>query len=213
VSLPRWPWVKICGVRRPEDGELAARLGATMIGLNFWPRSRRRVERSAAREIAAAIEGRALRVGVFVDEEVGRIEATIAEVGLDLVQLHGDEPEAVVARFGARAIRVRRSAAPLDAGAAAVFAYLLDAPARPGPTPEPGGTGRSWDWSLAGPFVAGCGAPVLIAGGVTAANAARALAESGAAGVDVASGVESAPGVKDPEKMERLFEEVRGVRR
>ena len=213
MKAPARPWVKICGVRRPEDAELAARLGATMIGLNFWPRSRRCVERAAAREIAAALDGRVLRVGVFVDEEVDRIEATIAEVGLDLVQLHGDEPEEVVARFGRRAIRARRPAAAPIGGTVAVFAYLVDAPARPGAAREPGGTGRSWDWSAARPFVVGCGAPVLIAGGVTADNAARALAESGAAGVDVASGVESAPGVKDPEKMERLFEEVRGVRR
>jgi phosphoribosylanthranilate isomerase len=203
------PWIKICGVRRPEDAELAVALGATMIGLNFWPGSPRRVEPGAAREIAAAVGGRALRVGVFVDADPGRIEETMAAVGLDLVQLHGDEPDATVARFGERAIRARRSVAGPVRGAPAVFAYLLDAPAGGGY----GGTGRSWDWGTARPFVAASPAPVLVAGGVAPGRAARALAESGAAGIDVASGVESEPGVKDPEKMERLFEEVRRGRR
>jgi phosphoribosylanthranilate isomerase len=252
------PWVKICGLTRPEDADAAAELGAGLIGLNFWNGSPRRVAPGAAREIVAAVAGRALLVGVFVDEDPARIDETLAAHGLDLVQLHGDEPDAVVDRFGTRAIRALRSdrhlpppeavkgeggagaQAEVDprgpgssvrtagpwlgvstegqggAGAASpsldslalnrsVFAFLVDAPAGR----RYGGTGTAWDWSAARAVVAASRAPVLVAGGIRAENVVSALSASGAAGVDVASGVERAPGVKDRARMERLFEEVR----
>ena len=290
------PWVKICGVTRPEDADAAAELGAGLIGLNFWNGSPRRVAPGAVAEIVAAVAGRALLAGVFVNEAPERIDELVAAHGLDLVQLHGDEPASYLDHYGARAIRALsydlavqdfsvqdkdkdqrlpvkgegvadaeveagrrgggspspaarnaepeggasgevvdrrrggkgsfRTAEPLRgesspeqgiAGAASpnwkslsfvlskkIFAFLVDAPAGR----RYGGTGVAWDWSAARAVVAASAAPVLVAGGIRAENVASALAASGAAGVDVASGVESAPGVKDRERMARLFEEV-----
>ncbi|HSM13313.1 MAG TPA: phosphoribosylanthranilate isomerase [Thermoanaerobaculia bacterium] len=252
------PWVKICGVTRPQDAALAVELGATLVGVNFWPRSKRRVEPARAREIVAAVSGRAPVVGVFVDEAPGRIEELLASVGFDLVQLHGDEPDDVVARFGPRALRALRAqpgrasaarkrpmkkggsgggggeggaeadiASAPDPGAAesgcfslqqhafpavsgldGCFALLLDGPAGE----RYGGTGRAWGWELARPAVVSARVPALIAGGIRPETAAEALALSGATGVDLASGVEASPGVKDPEKMKGLMESIRTVR-
>jgi phosphoribosylanthranilate isomerase len=238
-ARPR-PWVKVCGVTRPEDADLAARLGAALVGVNFWRGSKRRVERAAAREIAAALAGRAELVGVFVNEEPERIEELAGEVGLDRVQLHGDEPDAVVARFGARALRGLRTegrvarlvdacervaASSTEAAGSAweallgesglslprkLFALVLDSPAAGA---RYGGTGEGWEWRSVRALCGLSPAPVLIAGGVVPETAREILEATGAAGIDVASGVESTPGVKDHEKMERLFEEVARVRR
>jgi phosphoribosylanthranilate isomerase len=226
--------VKVCGVTRPQDAALAVDLGADFVGLNFWPRSPRAVDPGAAREIAAAVGGRASLVGLFVNESPAAIEARARELALDLVQLHGDETEADLERFAPRLLRVERSdcLAPLPAMDTArepasahelgvssfqqkAFAFpvvlprafLLDAP-RDG---RYGGTGMPWVWGAARDWIAACPRPVLVAGGVRPENVAAALAASGAAGVDVASGVESSPGVKDAGKLRRLFEEVRGA--
>ena len=234
------PTVKICGVTRPEDAALAVRLGADLIGINFWSRSPRFVaDPGRATEIAAAAREAARGtasvgvVGVFVNEAAGAIGERIESAGLDLVQLHGDEPEELLDRFAPRALRALRaqtaSAAPAAPGGVAVpgahrrdgahpllwrsfaperrlVAWILDAPSGA----RYGGTGEAWDWSLARALVAAAVSPVLIAGGLRPGLARAALAASGAAGVDVASGVESAPGVKDAERMRRLIEEVRG---
>jgi len=237
LEAPR-PWVKICGVARPEDAELAVALGATAIGVNFWSGSPRCVEPQRAREIVAAVAGRAAVAGVFVNEDPERIEEIEAATGIDLIQLHGDEPPELLARFAPHAIRALRAriAAPTAVNGTGdpdprspsatatpsmeVFspdgttesspyvtplAFLVDGPAGA----RFGGTGEGWAWSAARLFVERASAPVLIAGGIRPENARRALEESGAAGVDVASGVESSPGVKDPEKMRRLMEELR----
>jgi phosphoribosylanthranilate isomerase len=112
-AAARRPWVKICGVTRPQDAERAAALGADFLGLNFWPGSPRVVDLDAAREIAAAArgaaQGDAVRlVGVFVNEAPQRVDDVAAELDLDFVQLHGDEPEAELARWGDRLVRVVR---------------------------------------------------------------------------------------------------------
>jgi phosphoribosylanthranilate isomerase len=235
LAAPR-PWIKICGVTRAGDAALAVELGATAIGVNFWPRSPRCVEADRAREIVAAVAGRVPIAGVFVDEDPARIEAIVAATGIDLIQLHGDEPVEIVARFAPRTIcAARLDPAALEHGGSAndehalharslypsLEAFLPELPRRSpfalplaflldGPTgARRGGTGEGWDWSLARPVVARCRAPVLIAGGIRPGNARRALETSGAAGVDVASGVESSPGVKDAEKMRGMMEELR----
>jgi phosphoribosylanthranilate isomerase len=243
-ALAPRPWIKICGVTRPEDAVLAAALGATFVGVNFWPRSPRCVELAAAAEIAAALREKPNEdsqspalAGVFVNESPQRIEEIAERVGLDYVQLHGDESDEVVVRFGRRALRglrVERSVARLvdesnvleaegaeeapGAFDAALersglslqwkaFAVVLDSP-RAGE--RYGGSGERWSWREVNALCARSSTPILIAGGVTPETAAEALAASGAAGVDLASGVESAPGIKDREKMVRLFEGVRG---
>jgi phosphoribosylanthranilate isomerase len=207
--------VKICGVTRATDAECAAGLGADFLGLNFWPGSPRHVELAAAGEIAAAAlaaRSSIRLVGLFVNERRERVEEIVEALGLDFVQLHGDEPEAELARWGDRLVRVVRGDRLARATAeAAPFAYLLDAPraARRGAA-EYGGGGVAWAWGEARAWVEARDRPVLVAGGVRPGNAAAALAASGAAGVDVASGVESAPGLKDEALMRRLIEEVRG---
>lgn len=220
------PWIKICGVTRPEDAALAAALGAGFVGINFWPRSPRFVvDLVRAREIADAARAAsgAIRVaGIFVDQAPTWIDEVVEGAGLDLVQLHGDEPDEVVARYAARALRALRAEtyAPAISDAetghersndgrslrqnVSVFAFLLESPATGALR---GGSGMAWDWSAARELVTALApAPVFVAGGVRPENVREALAGSSARGVDVASGVESAPGVKDPDKMKRLFE-------
>lgn len=201
------PRVKICGVTRVEDAVLAAALGADWLGLNFWPGSPRHVDRARARAIARAVEGRVELAGVFVDAPLAEVEATLAEVGLDLAQLHGDEAAAdleVLAAAG-RLLKVFRglpAQSAIDASPRAPL-FLVDA----AHADLRGGAGATWEWgAAAGLRFPG---PWLVAGGIRPENAAAALAASGAHGVDVASGVESAPGIKDPGKMEKLIMEVR----
>jgi phosphoribosylanthranilate isomerase len=177
---------------------------------------------------------KALLAGVFVHRPPGEIEEIVASARLDLVQLHGDHHRwgaEEAARFGERAIRVFRRAGAAELAAIAaelplhppVWGFLFDTPppARRAPRTHPaadswsdpfGGTGESWDHGALrkiteGP-AASAGRPVLVAGGIRPGNARAALAASGARGIDVCSGVESAPGVKDPDLLRRLFEEI-----
>ena len=217
------PRLKICGVTRVEDAALAVELGADLIGLNFWPPSPRCLDVERAAAVARAVAGRAEVVGVFVDRDPAEVAEIAERVGLDLLQFHGDEPPEVLAPWGARAIKVHRRcrdgrargqarrplAGPrLFTDYPAAWGFLFDVRH---PT-LPGGTGQSFRWSAlrdlaASPEAAG-GRPLLVAGGLRPGNARRALAESGAAGLDVCSGVESAPGVKDPVLLARLCAEV-----
>ncbi len=220
--------IKICGVTRPEDAALAATLGADLLGLNFYPPSPRSLdpERDRARlEELAEAAGAVPTVGVFVDERPERIEEIAEQAGLALVQLHGDEGPEVTRRFGRRAIRVfRRERLPEPAELALypeVWGFLFDVPSAPAPPGGPGrgalhergsrglygGTGETWDYEMLAALEDD--RPVLVAGGIRPETARAALAASRAAGVDVCSGIESSPGTKDPERMKRLFEEVR----
>ena len=201
--------VKVCGVTRPRDAELAVSLGADLIGLNFWPGSPRVVSLERAREIAAAVAGEATLVGVFVNQsrrEIGELER---RVPLDLVQFHGDEGPDELAAFGERAIKVFRPTADFSPtlldGYSEVWGFLFD---RAHPTLR-GGSGQAWPYERIGGL--DCGRPVLVAGGLRPENVARAIRSSGAWGVDVCSGVETSPGVKSPEAMSRFFAEVCNV--
>lgn len=212
------PLVKVCGVTSVADAVAAVELGADLVGLNFHPPSPRFVATERAVAIAAAVrraarerpEVRPVRlVGVFVDLPRREVLAIDAVVGLDLLQLHGDETAEEVAAFGARALQVFRlppvatpAPAELDSRLAAhpaAWGFLFDVRHES----LYGGTGESWRWSA----LAGLRdpRPRLVAGGIRPENARRALAESGAAGIDVCSGVESAPGVKDRARMALLF--------
>ncbi len=202
--------VKICGVTRVEDAVAAVDLGADLVGLNFWPGSSRCVGLDRARAIADAVRGRgALLVGVFVDAPVERVRAILEEVGLDLAQLHGDEPAAAHAALEGRSIRVFRGLPDRSTARATppVWGVLVDAPASSPIDLRYGGTGERWDFAA----LAGWRGPrpLLLAGGIRPGLAAAALAASGADGVDVASGVELAPGIKDRERMRALIEEIR----
>jgi phosphoribosylanthranilate isomerase len=202
------PIVKICGITRVQDAIVSTMLGADMIGLNLFPKSPRSISLAKAREIADAVRGNVKLVGVFVNTPTAQVKAAIDLLGIDLAQLHGDEWPEEVQALGRQAIKVFRSLPVTESQLArfpSVWGYLVD-------TPNPklfGGTGVVWDWqslrAVRSPR------PLLVAGGISAENARQALAESGATGLDVNSGVESAPGIKNAAKLQRLFEELKGV--
>lgn len=195
--------VKICGLRDPKSLQAALDAGARFTGFVFFDRSPRNVGIAQARELTMAIPAGVARVGLFVDPDDATLQATLAQVPLDMVQLHGDESPARVAEVKSltglpviKAVGVA-SAADLDAlwdhGLAADM-LLVDA--KPAPDAVlPGGNGLAFDWRLlvGRRFLK----PWLLAGGLTPKNVAEAIRLTGAQAVDVSSGVESAPGIKD----------------
>ncbi len=202
--------IKICGVTRADDAVAIAPV-ADYIGLNLWPRSKRYVTPDRAAGLAATIRaaGSAKIVGVFVDALPSEVAAIADQVGLDIVQLHGDE------HLGAMASAVRRpiwralAARPgIElAGGTGVEAVLLDTP-----SVGRGGSGIAFDWSIAEaarrdhPTVR-----LVLAGGLNPDNVASAISAVAPWGVDVASGVESAPGVKDATRVAAFVAAVRAV--
>ena len=201
--------VKVCGLTTPEDAVAAAESGADAVGFVFWQGSPRHVEAEVARRIADALPPFVVRVGVFVDAPRETLRRTAEEVGLDLLQLHGTEsPDSLAGlpRRVLKAVPVGDGFRPEDAwrfeGHAA--GVLLDTRS----TSAPGGTGRSFDWSVAR-AVRDRAAFLVLAGGLTPENVAAAIAAVAPDGVDVSSGVESVPGRKDAARV-RAF--VRAVR-
>ncbi|MBP7572083.1 MAG: phosphoribosylanthranilate isomerase [Acidobacteria bacterium] len=199
-------WLKICGVTREEDARLAASLGADAIGLVFWPHSRRSVDVERARRIAGALPAGVAAVGVFVDEAVERVRLVASQVGLHLVQLHGTEtPEACrqMPRPVIKAFGVGPAFDPSLVDAYAEATVLLDADA-----PESkGGTGTRADWEVAARVARR--RRVILSGGLSPENVAEAIARVAPHGVDVSSGVEASPGIKDAERMRRFVVAVR----
>lgn len=208
TSSPR-PWVKICGVTCREDAELCVELGADAIGLNFVPSSRRYIDAETGAAIARALAGRVEVVGVFANEPFERLCALKEALALDWLQLHGDEPEALVARLP-RAFKAIGVATHADVDRALAYPgdrLLLDAKV---PTAL-GGTGTRFDWSLlAGRHLSD---RVVVAGGLRPDNVGELVREVAPFGVDVASGVETAtdPRRKDPAKVEAFVRAARGA--
>jgi phosphoribosylanthranilate isomerase len=195
--------VKICGLTTPETVAAAAAAGAAYIGLNFFPPSPRYVSVNQARALALAAPDGLAKVGLVVDADDATLDAILAEVPLDMLQLHGAETPARVAqvraRYGLPVMKVLGVSVAADLAAVGDFAgvadqLLIDAKAPRGAV-LPGGNGLSFDWSL----IAGRRWPLpwMLAGGLTAVNLPQAVALTGAQQVDVSSGVETAPGVKD----------------
>ena len=197
--------VKICGVTDPANALAAVELGADYLGLNFYPGSPRFVDAGRALEIARAVAGRVPLVGVFVNAPGGQIEEIAGRVGLDLVQLSGDEGPEAVAPFAGRALKAFRTGALPDreeiASYGDLWGVLIDAPHGS----LYGGTGAAWDYGSASGF----SGRLFLAGGLGPDNVRRAVETARPWGVDVCSRVESAPGVKDLELLRRLFLEVR----
>lgn len=199
--------VKVCGITRVADALLASDLGASAIGFVFWPRSPRYLAPAEARGIAARLPGDVAPVGVFVDPSAEEVRQVVEEVGLAAVQLHGDEPPAFCRELPYRVIKAVGvdGAAGTRAAASAVPAeatVLLDAR-----DPERrGGTGRTVDWEIAAAVAAE--RRVFLAGGLGAANVGAAIRTVRPYGLDVSSGVESAPGRKDPALLGAFFDEV-----
>lgn len=200
--------VKICGVKTLNDALAALDTGADMLGLNFHPPSPRCLTVDAAARLARHIRNRGepvTLVGVFVNRPPAEVVAIMNACGLDLAQLSGDEPPEDLVALGPRVFKAIRVTSRADASERARRyragppngpALLLDASAAAGTF---GGTGQMADWQVAAALAAEL--PLLLAGGLTPENVAAAVAAVRPWGVDVASGVESAPGVKDPRKM------------
>lgn len=202
--------IKFCGITSLRDAEHAASMGAWAIGLIFWPRSPRAARTDEAAEIAAAVKRRVEVVGVFVNHTLEEVAATADAVELTMLQLHGDEGPAFCAeaarRTGCKVIKAARVHSGADIQALASFHtdfHLLDSYS-PG---LPGGTGATFEWDLARSHRGSV--PVILSGGLTAENVGDAVAATRPFAVDVASGVERSPGVKDPEKLRAFAEAVR----
>jgi phosphoribosylanthranilate isomerase len=195
--------VKVCGITRPEDAELAVELGAWAIGFILWPGSKRAADEDVAAGITAAVRRRVEPVGVFVNASLDEIAHAADNIGLTHVQLRGDEGPAfcseVARRTGAKVIKAVRVAAAADFQDLERFRnvdfHLLDTAARG----LRGGTGETWDWALAGRRRSTV--PLILSGGLTAENVAAGIAAVDPYAVDVASGVEASPGTKDPDKL------------
>jgi phosphoribosylanthranilate isomerase len=203
--------IKICGITNERDALAAAEAGADAIGLNFFQKSRRFIEPETARQITAAVPAGILKVGVFVNLTVAEISSIVSRVGLDAVQLHGDESPQIIAELlkDVRVLRAHRCGsdglmslsqflAVSRAAGRMPDAVLIDADAGS----DFGGTGQRADWDLiAREREALQKLPLILAGGLTLGNVAAAIAAVAPEGVDVASGVESAPGKKDQAKV------------
>jgi phosphoribosylanthranilate isomerase len=203
--------VKLCGTTRLEDAELAVELGAWAIGFILWPQSKRHVDPGVAAGIARTLRRRIELVGVFVNQPLDEVEAAAEAIGLTHVQLHGDEgPSFCVAaheRTGARVIKALRIASAADLRNAARYHtdyHLLDSAVRG----HRGGSGQAWDWELAAQRRSDV--PVILSGGLTPENVGDGIAAVRPFAVDVASGVEASPGIKDPAKMEAFVRAAQG---
>ena len=197
--------VKICGITRLADAHHAVAEGATALGFVFWRESPRYVEPELAAQIVATLPAGVTPVGVFVNASTDTIRQTAEAAGLGVVQLHGDETPAVAEVLEPRvwrAVPVDTPAADLDAWPKGTV-FLLDAkdPVRRG------GTGRLVDWQLARALA--MARPIVLAGGLTPDNVGEAIGAVRPFGVDVSSGVEQAPGLKDPDKVARFIANAR----
>ena len=198
--------VKVCGITRLEDAELSVELGAWALGFILWARSPRAADPAVAAGIARALRRRAELVGVFVDPTLDEVARAADTLGLSLLQLHGDEGPAFCAeagrRTGCRVIKAARVASGADLQALERFRtdfHLLDTRVEG----VRGGSGRAWDWELASHRRSKV--PAILSGGLTPDNVADGIAAVRPYAVDVASGVEAAPGVKDPAKLEAFL--------
>lgn len=205
--------IKICGVTTAADAAAVVAAGADAVGLNFCPASPRAIDLATAREIVAALPPGVTKVGVFVDAALDEVQATADALGLDLLQLHGDEPPEYLAALAPR--RVMKAFRLAADGLPAVLDYLaacrrlealpeavlLDAYV-PG---QHGGSGHIADWPAAAEYAARSDVPPLVlAGGLTPENVAAAIEAVHPAAVDTASGVESSPGRKNAARVKAL---------
>lgn len=202
--------IKVCGVTQADDAARVGSSGVDFIGLNFWPKSKRYVNPERAPMLSAIIRstGNAKLVGVFVDPSLDDIQAITATVDIDIIQLHGDEDPDFVKKVSLavyrpvwKAIAVKSVKDITHLGVWSAEALLLDAP-----TPGRGGAGAKFDWALARearerfPKVT-----FVLAGGLTPENVGAAIQQVEPWAVDVASGVEAAPGIKDAAKLEAFI--------
>jgi phosphoribosylanthranilate isomerase len=201
--------VKICGITRQEDAELAVQLGADAVGFVFWLDSPRRVTPAQVAVIAKGLPASVARVGVFVDAPPDEVRDAVEKAGLDAVQLHGAESVADYRLPGVTLIKSFDLAADVDTAWAIALPRhvtpLVDAHDRI----RRGGTGQVANWTRAADVARA--RPILLAGGLSEATVASAIDRVHPWGVDVSSGVESSPGVKSPERLRAFFAAVAGT--
>ena len=212
-------WIKVCGLTSVENAAAVANCGVDALGLNFYTRSKRVIDAATAAAIVKVTADHTRPVGLFVNTEAAEIRRVCDATGIETVQLHGDEPTSLIDELQGsdrpltviRAVRLRSIATDLawDDSAPRPAALLLDAASDAGF----GGTGQTLDWKAlpSARFRTPNSVPLVLAGGLTAENVAEAVAASQADGVDVASGVESEPGIKDIAMVRRFVDEARSA--
>jgi len=209
--------IKICGLKTTQALDAALDFGADLVGFVFFPRSPRHLGLEAARTLGQRVQGRAEKVALTVNANDDTLLGIVAALKPDILQLHGSEtPERVVAvraRFGlpvmkALPIAERKDLSPIRQYAQVADRLIFDARAPKGAT-RPGGLGKAFDWTLLKDINAGI--PCMLSGGLDADNVAEALRITRASGVDVSSGVERAPGEKDPDKIRAFIRAARLV--
>jgi len=199
------PKVKICGITNLEDAEVAIKLGADLLGFNFYEKSPRYIEPDQAQKIIAKLPAFVSIVGLFVNAEYEQIRQTLDDCYLNWIQLHGDETPEFCQSFSSlnlniiKAIRVRNYADVKSAEKYYTDAVLLDA----FDPDKYGGTGLRFDWNIIGHI----NKRIFLAGGINPDNVQEAI-KLGVYGIDICSGVEESPGKKDHEKMKQLFENI-----
>lgn len=206
-------YVKVCGITRLEDATEAVQAGADVLGFNCVPSSKRYLDPAGIRSIVDRLRSDAtavICVAVVADLTLERATALLHELGVERLQLHGDEPEAELLALGPRAFKALRVGDSADIARARAFPghpLLVDAKV----AGQLGGTGHTLDWKLVEPLARS--RPLILAGGLTPDNVARAVELVQPWGVDVASGVETAgdPRRKDPEKMRRFVRAARAA--
>jgi phosphoribosylanthranilate isomerase len=201
--------IKICGITRAQDAVTAAELGAHAVGLMFYEDSPRFVSVDQANKVIGVLPPFVTRVGVFVNPVEQQVHSILGALRLDLLQFHGDETPQFCARFGIpyiKAVRVRKGMDLLQYASRYHDAkgLLLDAHSES----AYGGTGEAFDWSL---IPVNLPLPIILSGGLNAANVARAIRQVRPWAVDVSSGVESAKGIKDADKIAAFVQAVRNV--
>ena len=201
--------VKICGITTLSDAEAAIKMGADLLGFNFYPESPRYIEPKEAAEIVARLPAFIDTVGVFVNHSLEEIREIAGNGQLNWVQLHGDETPKFCESLSSlsvktiKALRIRDAKDLKKAENYYTDAILLDAFS----SGKYGGTGMTFDWNILGHIAK----RVFLAGGINPANAKKAV-ELGVYGIDVCSGIESEPGRKDHDKMKQLFENIQHLR-
>ena len=202
------PKIKICGLTRPRDTQAAAELGADAVGLVFYAKSKRCVDAAQAAEIVATLPPEVAKVALFVNETADSIRRILEAVPIDIVQFHGDEAPEFCRQFGKpywKAVRVRSAQDIAEAAGryADAAALLLDAHIEG----QYGGTGQVFDWHLLPETMP---LPWILSGGLNPGNVAAAVRQTGAAWLDVSSGVEQAPGIKSRDLMADFIRQARG---
>jgi len=203
------PQVKICGLTQPEQARACADLGADAVGLVFYPKSPRFVTREAARVVCASLPASVAKVGVFVDEPMDVILEVVRDCGLTAVQLHGRESSQLVKEIADQFINVIKALyveglpAMDKADDYPAAAFLIEC--RKGILP--GGNAMAWDWKAARDF--GASRPLILAGGLDPENVGKAIRDAVPDAVDVSTGVEASPGIKDMKKVDAFIRAVR----